>query len=88
MSHHLEYYENLGFKVIGAPAGGANHSTWRGLPDLPRYADNIFAFSRRVHEVKALGIVTTSWYDFPIEGVAPSIMYTGQATWSVGTGCE
>ncbi|MBM4047839.1 MAG: hypothetical protein FJ279_22265 [Planctomycetes bacterium] len=82
---YLEYYQDMGFKVLCAPAGGSNHSTWRSLPDLPRYADNIAAFCQRAHEARALGVVTTSWYDFPVEGVTPSIMYTGQTAWNVAT---
>ena len=83
---YLEYYQDMGFQVLCAPAGGSNQSTWRRLPDWPRYADNINAFCRRAYEARALGVVTTSWYDFPIDAVAPAIMYTGQAGWNVSTG--
>jgi len=82
---YLEYYEDLGFQVMVAPAGGSNQSTWRQLPDFPRYADNIATFCQRAHEAAALGVVTTSWYDFPIDAVMPAIMYTGQASWNVTT---
>jgi len=85
---YLEYYQDLGFQVICGPAGGSNQSTWRKLPDWPRYADNINAFSRRAHEANALGVLTTSWYDFPIEAVVPAIMYTGQSAWNVSTGAD
>ncbi len=80
----LEYYQDLGFRVIGAPTGGGNTSTWHGLPDFPRYADNILAFGRRLREAGALGMITTAWYDFPPESVYPGIMYTGQFAWHGG----
>ena len=82
---YLEYYQDLGFQVMGAPAGGSNHSTWRALPDFPRYADNINVFSRRLHEAGALGVVTSAWYDFPLEALVPAIMYTGQWAWNIST---
>ena len=86
---YLEYYRDLGFRVLCAPAGGSNQSTWRALPDWPRYADNINAFCQRAYEAHAMGVVTTSWYDFPIDAVVPAIMCTGQASWNVATAeCE
>ena len=83
---YLEYYRDMGFQVLCAPAGGSNQSTWRRLPDWPRYADNINAFCQRASEARGLGVVTTSWYDFPIEALAPAIMCTGQASWNVSAG--
>jgi len=71
--------------IMVAPAGGSNQSTCRQLPDFPRYADNIAAFCQRAHEANAMGVLTTSWYDFPIDAVVPAIMYTGQASWNVDT---
>lgn len=79
---YLEYYQDHGFKVIGAAAGGSNESTWHSLPDFPRYADNINTFCRRLQQAQALGIITTAWYDFPIDALVPAIIYTGQASWN------
>ena len=82
---YLEYYQDLGFQVMGAPAGGSNRSTWRALPDFPRYADNINVFCRRAHEAGALGVVTSAWFDFPVDALVPAIMYTGQWAWNIST---
>jgi hexosaminidase len=85
---YLEYYQDLGFQVMGAPAGGSNSSTWRALPDFPRYADNINVFCRRAHEAGALGVVTSSWFDWPVDTLVPAIMYTGQWAWNISTAAE
>ena len=78
----LEHYQELGFRVIGAPTGCGNTSTWRQLPDFPRYGENIHAFSRRIHAAGALGIVTSAWYPVPPEALMPGILFTGQFTWN------
>ncbi|MBI4026315.1 MAG: family 20 glycosylhydrolase [Verrucomicrobia bacterium] len=80
---YIEFYQDLGFKVIGAAAGGSNTSAWHGLPDWPRYGDNIRVFCRRLHEAGSLGVVTTAWYNFPPEAMLPALMYTGQFAWNV-----
>lgn len=79
---YLEYYRDQGFRVIGCGAGGSNFSLWNGLPDLPRYLDNIATWSRRAAEAGCLGVVTSAWYDFPVESLAPGIMCTGQTAWN------
>ena len=79
---YLEYYQELGFRVIGAPTGCGNTSTWRQLPDFPRYGENIHAFSRRIQEAGAMGIVTSAWYPVPPEALLPGVMFTGQFTWN------
>ncbi len=79
---YLEYYQDLGFKVIGAPTGSGNTSTWRLLPDYPRYGANIHTFSQRLHAASALGIVTSAWYPVPPEAIIPGITYTGQFAWN------
>ncbi|MDD5483187.1 MAG: family 20 glycosylhydrolase [Kiritimatiellae bacterium] len=79
---YLEYYRDHGFKVICAGAASANHSSWRGLPDFPRYADNLFSFARRAKESGAMGLIATTWYSMPFEAYAASIMYAGQASWA------
>lgn len=79
---YLEYYQELGFRVIGAPTGSGNTSTWRQLPDFPRYGENIHTFSKRIHEAGALGLITSAWYPVPFEAWMPGIMFTGQFTWN------
>ena len=78
----LEHYQELGFRVIGAPTGCGNTSTWRQLPDFPRYGENINAFSRRIRAAGGLGIVTSAWYPVPPEALMPGILFTGQFTWN------
>jgi hexosaminidase len=79
---YLEYYQDLGFRVIGAPAGGSNTSVWHGLPDFPRYQDNIRTFCRRLSGAGSLGVVTTAWYSVPPEALMPGLMATGQFAWN------
>lgn len=79
---YLEYYQELGFKVIGASAGGSNTSMWHGLPDFPRYSENTRAFCRRLNSAGALGIITTAWYNVPPEAMVPGIMAAGQFAWN------
>ncbi len=81
---YLEYYRDHGFKVICAGAASANHTNWRGMPDFPRYADNLFCFGRRARESKAMGLIATTWYPMPFAAYAPGIMYAGQAAWTGG----
>jgi len=78
---YLEYYLESGRPVIGAPAGAANTSDWLGLPDYPRYANNIKTFAERAYEADAEGIVTTAWYNFPYEALYPSLLATAQFAW-------
>lgn len=79
---YLEYYRDLGFRVIGAPTGAGNTSNWRQMPDFPRYGANIHAFSRRLREAGAMGIVTSAWYSMPFEALLPGLMFTGQFAWN------
>lgn len=83
---YLEYYQDLGFRVIGAPTGGGNTSAWHGLPDFPRYGDNIRTFCRRLYEAGALGVMTTAWYTMPPEALFHGLVCTGQFAWNVTAG--
>jgi len=67
--------------VIGAPAGASNTSEWLGLSDFPRYAHNIKAFAERCAEAKVEGVVTTAWYNFPLEALHFSLLATAQFSW-------
>jgi len=79
---YLEFYQDRGFRVIGCGAGGSNLSLWHGMPDFPRYMDNIAIWSQRAAEAGALGVVTSAWYDFPTEALMPGVMCTGQTAWN------
>ena len=81
---YLEFYRDRGFRVIGCGAGGSNFSLWHGMPDFPRYMDNIATWSQRAAEAGVLGVVTSAWYDFPVEALVPGIMCTGQTAWNPG----
>ena len=81
---YLEFYRDKGFRVIGCGAGGSNFTLWHGMPDFPRYMDNIATWSQRAAEAGVLGVVTSAWYDFPVEALMPGIMCTGQTAWNPG----
>ncbi len=78
---YLEFLQDSGHRVIGAPAGLSNTSEWLNLPDYPRYVHNIKAFADRCAEAGAEGLVTTAWYNCPPEALYPSLLATAQSTW-------
>ncbi len=79
---YLEFYRDKGFRVIGCGTGGGNLSMWHGMPDFPRYMNNIATWSRRAAEAGTPGVITSAWYDFPAESLIPGIMCTGQTSWN------
>ena len=46
--------------------------TWHGMPDFPRFGENIHCFARRCIDAKAGGLITTAWYNR-----APEMLYSG-----------
>ena len=78
---YLEFLQDSGHRVIGAPAGLSNSSAWLNLPDYPRYAHNIKTFAERCAEAGAEGLVTTAWYNCPPEALYPSLLATAQSAW-------
>ena len=46
------------------------------------YLDNIATWSQRAAEAGVLGVVTSAWYDFPVEALIPGIVCTGQTAWN------
>jgi hypothetical protein len=79
---YIEYYRDHGFRVICAGSASGNTSSWRGLPDFPRYAANLETFARRAAEAGALGLLSTMWYTMPYEAFIPGIVYAGQFAWN------
>lgn len=78
---YLEHYQQKGRKVIGAPTCSGNHSTWYGLPDFPRYGENIHCFAERCIEAKSAGLITTAWYNRTPEILIPGLISTAEFTW-------
>jgi hypothetical protein len=72
---YLEYYQDKGRKVIGAPTCSGNQSMWHGMPDFPRFGENIHCFAERCVEATAGGLITTAWYNR-----VPEILYSGLVT--------
>jgi len=78
---YLEFLQDSGHRVVGAPAGLSNTSEWVNLPDYPRYVHNINAFADRCCRAGAEGLVTTAWYNCPPELLYLSLTATAQSTW-------
>lgn len=79
---YLDYYRDLGFDVIGAPSAlGNNFDDLYGVPNIGRARANIREFAAKCKEKDAMGLVTTSWYNFPAEWIDLSILETGHHSW-------
>ena len=78
---YLQYYLDKGRTVIGAPTCSGNRSTWNGLPDFPRFAQNIKTFADRCIETKAEGMLTTAWYNRIPEVLVQGMILTAEFTW-------
>jgi hypothetical protein len=78
---YLEFYQDRGRKVIGAPTCSGNTSDWLTLPDFPRYGHNIATIAQRCMEAKAEGVVTTAWYNRAPEVLYQGLLATAQFTW-------
>lgn len=78
---YLEYYQDRGRTVYGAPTCSGNHSFWHELPDIPRYGENIRAFAQRCVEADAAGLITSAWYNRSPELLHFGIVATAQFTW-------
>ena len=78
---YLKYYQDKGRTVIGAPTCSGNRSTWHGMPDFPRYGQNIKTFADRCIECGAAGLVTTAWYNRIPEMLVQGMILTAEFTW-------
>jgi hypothetical protein len=78
---YLEFYQDRGRRVIGAPTCSGNTSDWLGLPDFPRYGHNIHTIAARCIEARAEGLVTTAWYNRVPEVITCGLLPTAEFTW-------
>lgn len=78
---YLKFYQDKRFKVIGAPITMGNTDFQFGLPNYGRFLANIREFSRRCIQEKAEGILTTAWYNFPLEILYLGLIVTSQFSW-------
>jgi hypothetical protein len=77
---YLEYYQDLGFDVITSPTGMGNGDMKDGRPNFARFTVNIAVHAKRCKENgRALGMITTAWYDMPPDMLEPSLLQTGEA---------
>ncbi len=80
---YLEYFQDQGFEVLAGPTALGNHELPYGLPNFERFFHNIHAYAGRCREnAKTLGLVTTSWYNYPPELLHHGLVATGQFAWS------
>jgi len=78
---YLEYYQDHGRTVYGAPTCSGNHSYWHTLPDIPRHGDNMKTFADRCIEAEAAGMITSAWYNRSPELLHFGIVATAEFTW-------
>ncbi len=79
---YFDFYREHGFQVIGAPTTlGNTMDDSFGLPNFARFRANIREFSRKCQLGGALGMITSSWYNFPPEILSLGVLDTGQHTW-------
>ncbi len=79
---YLEYYQDRGFEVITSPTGMGNGDTRDGVPKFARFDANIHTHADRcIANGKALGIITTLWYNMPPEVLYQPLIRTAQCAW-------
>jgi hypothetical protein len=79
---YLEYYQDRGHQVICSPTGMGNGDTLDGAPNFARFEANIATHARRCREnSRALGILTTAWYDMPVETLFQPLIRTAMSAW-------
>lgn len=79
---YLEYYQDRGHDVITAPTGMGNGDTRDGLPNFGRFEHNIRTHAARCKaNGRALGMITTAWYNVPVEMLHHSLLLTAQCAW-------
>ncbi len=83
----FDFYRDHGFQVIGAPTTlGNTMDDSFGLPNFARFRANIREFAHKCKHGGALGMVTSSWYNFPPEILTLGLMDTSQHTWGNAVG--
>lgn len=79
---YLEYYQDRGFDVITSPTGMGNGDMEDGTPNIARFAANIALHGKRCKENgRALGLITTAWYNMPPEMLEQPLIQTAQTAW-------
>ncbi len=78
---YLKFYQDKGFKVIGA--GSMVHNFLKRCPDYEyeREFSNIKEFTKRCREENALGFLATSWQNTPSELYHAGLLWTAKFTW-------
>lgn len=79
---YLEYYQDRGHAVITSPTGMGNGDTADGVPNFERFEHNIRTHARRCKaNGRALGVITTAWYNMPPELLYQPLVRTAQCAW-------
>lgn len=79
---YLEYFQARGHEVICCPTGMGNGDAENGLPNFRRFDANILTHARRcIANGKTLGLVTTMWYNMPVELIYQPLTWTAQHAW-------
>lgn len=79
---YLEYYQDRGHDVITSPTGMGNGDTRDGVPNFERFEHNIQTHAKRCKDNgKALGMITTAWYNMPPELLYQPLIRTAQCAW-------
>jgi hypothetical protein len=79
---HFDYFQKLGFKVIGAPSTSANFDMF--LPNYVTRLDNIIKHCVRSRQSHAYGVLITSWQGCfnPLETQKILLALAGGFMWS------
>jgi len=79
---YLEYYLDRGHDVITSPTGMGNGDTEDGVPNFERFEHNIRTHAARCRENgRALGMITTFWYNMPPELMMQPLVRTAMCAW-------
>ncbi len=79
---YLEYYQDKGFDVITSPTGMGNGDMADGDPNFRRFEANIATHAARcIENRRALGIITTAWYNMPPELLMQPLIWTAMKSW-------
>jgi len=79
---YLEYYQARGHDTVTSPTGMGNGDTADGIPNFERFDHNIQTHARRCKaNARALGLITTAWYNMPPELLYQPLLRTAQCVW-------
>ncbi|MFQ5424776.1 MAG: hypothetical protein ACE5F9_12455, partial [Phycisphaerae bacterium] len=68
--------------VITSPTGMGNGDTQQGVPNFARFERNIRTHAERCKaNSRALGMITTAWYNVPPEMLYHGLVLTAQWAW-------